>query len=64
MKGHIPVYLLKLVKNLFSSCYTCIKWDGRWSGESKIGFVVARVLCSHRSCLRYILTTLAICKPI
>ena len=40
MKRHIPVLFLELVENLFSSCYTRIKWDEHWSEEFRVDFGV------------------------
>jgi len=40
MRRHIPVKLLTILENLFSCCYSCIKWDSAWSTVFKINFGV------------------------
>jgi len=33
MKRYIPAQLLEMIENLFSCCYSCVKWNGAWSCE-------------------------------
>ena len=40
MSRHIPVKLLTILENLFSCCYSCIKWDRAWSTIFEINFGV------------------------
>ena len=40
MRRHIPVKLLTILENLFSCCYSCIKWDSAWSTVFEINFGV------------------------
>jgi len=40
MKRNIPVQLLHIVENLFTSCLTSIKWFDSWSAEFMVQFGV------------------------
>ena len=40
MKRHVPVHLLELLENLFSGCYSCVKWYNVWSSAFEINFGV------------------------
>ena len=40
MKRHIPAQYLSIIENLFSNCYTCIKWNNCWSADFVINFGV------------------------
>ena len=39
-RRHIAVKLLTILENLFSCCYSCIKWDNAWSTVFEINFGV------------------------
>jgi len=40
MNKNIPAHILEIIENLFSGCYSCIKWKNAWSAEFKIKFGV------------------------
>jgi len=40
MKRYIPAQLLEMIENLFSRCYSCVKWNGAWSCAFEINFGV------------------------
>ena len=40
MKRGIPERLLELLENLFSNCYSCVKWNNVWSSVFDIAFGV------------------------
>ena len=58
MKRGIAERLLELLENLFSNCYSCVKWNNVWSSVFDIAFgvrqgsVIAFFICSisRRSC--------------
>ena len=54
MKRFIPVPLLDLIINLFSDCFSCVKWDNAFSIFLESYLVSDRALFSLQFCLRYI----------
>ena len=54
MKIHVPVHLLELLENLFSGCYSYVKWYNEWSSALNLTLVSGNALYSHHFCLPYI----------
>jgi len=54
MRRRVPVELLQLMENLFSSCYSCVKWDDLLSEIFSVNFGVRQGLYSRLLCLHYI----------
>jgi len=54
MKIHVPVHLLELLENLFSGCYSYVKWYNEWSSALNLTLVSGNALYSHHFYLPYI----------
>jgi len=61
MKRFIPLALLDLVKNLFSDCFRCVKWDSVCSVYFRIMF---GVWCSVLSSILFALYRDGICNSV